>query len=194
MNQPPTQQAVRKADPQVVAAIDALTPEDVQRLENYARLKMSRLAGTVRVHEWKDLLQQAVFKTLYGDRPWSPDAKDKSGNEVTFLQHLFGCMRSIAHGWLEKEGRYTSLSSQEISATYPDAELEARMRVEELRDAFEKKYDTTAIVVLHTIEEGYSPKEAQEKFDLHPDGYWAARKRIGRRVQSLLRSSEDKQR
>jgi hypothetical protein len=194
MGQPPSQETPTNPDPEVLAAIEALSLKDIERLKSYAWWKMRGLAGRVRAHEWKDLLQQAYFKTLYGDRPWTPEDRDKLGRPISMVQHLFGCMRSIADGWSERESRYTSLpeeheATDNIEARVEAHTFEAHTCLEQLAQGLKGDFD--ALLVLEAIERGYLPNETQADFHIAPERYWAAKRRITRRGKRLFEPPQD---
>jgi hypothetical protein len=185
MGQTPSQRALSKPDPRVVAAIDALSLKDIQLLQNYARSKMRR-----RPFDWNDLLQEAFKRTLCGDRPWSPDDKDRFDRPISLTGHIIGCMRSIANGWCKKESRYSPLSDDHAAPGNLEAEkiaeMDAQADIERLRQALKDNDDFVALKLLEAI--------GEDKENSLPDYYWTARKRIQRCAYRLFSSSQDKQR
>lgn len=188
---PPQPVPEKRPDPKVVAAIDALSLKDVQLLANYAKWKMRGVTGRagVRAFEWKDLMQEAFTKTLYGDRPWSPTYVN-----IPLTRHLIGCMRSIAHGWCKKESRYTPMSDEydvstgnleEEKIAEIDAQAKAETNIQRLRE--ELKNDGRALCILDAICRG-------TQGDLWHREDRNARRRILACAHRLFGSSEDTQR
>jgi hypothetical protein len=81
-------------DVEVRAAIEALSPSDLRTLQGAAKFRIAGLGRKALGRDWSDLLQEAVTRTVEGDRRWN-----KSG--VGFVGHLLGVMRSIASHWAE---------------------------------------------------------------------------------------------
>jgi DNA-directed RNA polymerase specialized sigma24 family protein len=97
---------------EIIHAIESLTDEDSERLEQVALnriIRIGRRAANGRTHE--DLLQEAMTRTLEGQRHWYP------GN-VEFVPYLIGAVWSIASEWAGHRERnpgspeYAGLESQ----------------------------------------------------------------------------------
>jgi hypothetical protein len=82
---------------EVDRAIEALTPSELGRLQQFADFRVRGLGRAARGRTGADLLGEAVLRTLIGaedtqsGRHWNKD--------VDFVRHLMGAMRSISSCW-----------------------------------------------------------------------------------------------
>ena len=97
---------------EVIQAIESLTDEDSERLEQVANnriIRIGRRAANGRTYE--DLLQEAMTRTLGAQRHWYPE-------NVGFVPFLIGAVWSIASEWAGHRKRnpdspeYAGLESQ----------------------------------------------------------------------------------
>lgn len=85
----------RTAGPeQIAAALGALSEKDRLQLERYARLRITWIGWAADSRDHKDLLSEAIRKTLKGERKWNTD--------VPFVAFLLGVIRSESSHWAEK--------------------------------------------------------------------------------------------
>jgi CheY-like chemotaxis protein len=82
---------------EVDRAIKALTSSDWLRLQRFAKIKILGLGRAARGGDWEDLLEEALYRTLIGAE--DPQNGRHWNKKVTFVQHLSGAIRSIAHVW-----------------------------------------------------------------------------------------------
>ena len=101
------------SEEEVVAAIEALTPEDLRRLNWYARKMVEALRRKSLGRDAKDLLQEAVTATLARERLWNKEAVD-------FVGHLLGVVRSTAWAWRRRFDADEPYLESEVVRTYPD--------------------------------------------------------------------------
>jgi hypothetical protein len=82
---------------EVVRAITVLTIPDQLKLQQFAKLWIRSIGRATRGHDWQDLLQEAMFRTLMG---CSGRKKGRHWNKkVDLVWHLAEAMRSIANSW-----------------------------------------------------------------------------------------------
>lgn len=101
------------SEEEVVAAMEALTPDDFQRLISYASRMVEALGRKGLGRSGKDLVQEVLKDTLARDRRWNKEAVD-------FLGHLFGAVRSTAWAWRQKFDENEPYLESEVVRTYPD--------------------------------------------------------------------------
>jgi DNA-directed RNA polymerase specialized sigma24 family protein len=193
---------------EIIQAIEALTPEDTERLEQVAKnriVRIGRRAANLRTE--KDLFQEAMKRILEGRRVWCPQ-------NVEFVQFLVGAMRSIASEWAGHRKRnvdspeYAATESQltkedvegntlspfaDLKAPAPnieeqlvDAEIEADRKA--LADSIEKHFeqDENASYVLMGWQEGMDGPTTQKEFGFSDKTYRAIVRRIKRHSQKIL--------
>jgi RNA polymerase sigma-70 factor (ECF subfamily) len=149
---------------------------EFRRLLGFAQLRMLAMKGSVRYMEGKDLLHEAIMRTLDGRRTPNP--------AVSLSEHLMGCMRSIASEWSDKAGVLTDIRDDILVSTRADAELTARQTVERLRHLL--RTEKLASDVLDALLEGYQPREIVSKLRINERAFWAAKKKLKRRLQDLV--------
>lgn len=96
-------------DQEVESAIGALSEADRVRLRRVAAFRARPLADTGLGIDADDLLQDAMFRTVLGDRRWRK-------KKVTLVKHLIETMRSIAN-----HARDELKDAATVSATCEDA-------------------------------------------------------------------------
>src|ERR1700733_10477660 len=97
-------------DPRFAAALEALSKEQKNFLKYFAWLKMWPLTSTVRHSDAEDLLQEAITKSLNGERKWNPDVNPK------VVKHLIECMSSIANNWYKTANKRAELNSSDLAS------------------------------------------------------------------------------
>jgi DNA-directed RNA polymerase specialized sigma24 family protein len=193
---------------EIIQAIEALTPEDTERLEQVTKNRVSRIgrrAANLRTE--KDLFQEAVERILEGQRQWCPQ-------NVKFVPFLVGVIWSIASEWAGHRKRnvgtpeYAVTESQttkedeegnplspfaDLAATNPnideqlvDAEVEADRKA--LADAIERHFeqDENASYVLMGWQEGMDGPTIQKEFGFSEKTYRAIVRRIKRHSEKIL--------
>jgi hypothetical protein len=174
----------------VLAALEALTPEQWLKLNRYAELKMLGLRGKVRDQDAGDLLHAAIERTLVGEEKHATEKGARRWNHsVDFFTHLIGCMRSIANGWLGKTARFLELLPEAVITEVQPApfERDALFAQSFVRSLLRDAADNLAESVLDLILQGYSSVEIQQKLDIDGNGYNAAKKRILRAAHRFVR-------
>jgi DNA-directed RNA polymerase specialized sigma24 family protein len=161
-----------------LAAWEALSGAEIARLMNFARYRMAPVTGRLDDSNAKDLLHEALVKTLEGTRPWR--------RGLPFTHHLFGCMRSISHNWFEQAGRHTELSDVHASSTSLDSALDAQSCIDWIRERLGQDGLQVALRVLECWLNGHTAAETQQILGIPEDVYWAARKQIRRRAELVL--------
>jgi len=193
---------------EIVQAIESLTDADSERLEQVAVnriLRIGRRAANGRTHE--DLLQEAMARTLDGQRKWYPE-------KVNFAGFLVGAVWSIASEWAGHRKRnpespeYAALESQltkedkEGTPTSPfdglkagapnvdeqmvQAEVEAARKA--LVAAIEQHFsdDENASYLLMGWQDGMDGPAIQKEFGFSETTYRTAVRRIKRNVRRIM--------
>ncbi len=180
-------------------AIEALTPSELLRLQQFAAFRVRGLGRAARGRTGEDLLAEALLGTLIGaevtgkGRHWNKD--------VDFVQHLTGAMRSISSCWKrqfkEKEAYLISelflrdAEEQEgsplenVASGDPAADQRLIEKDEEDRVLTIFKADPQATQVLHGLLGSLRKNEIMSSYRLDEKKYAAAMKRI--RVKLLGR-------
>jgi len=193
---------------EIFHAIESLTDEDSERLEQVALnriIRIGRRAANGRTHE--DLLQEAMTRTLGGQRHWYPET-------VGFVPFLIGAVWSIASEWAghrkrnpdspeyaapesqltkeDEEGNPTSpfdglaacaLNSEEQMV---EAEIEAEQQA--LVGAIEQHFaeDENASYVLMGWQDGMDGPAIMEACGFSETTYRAIVRRIKRNSQKIM--------
>jgi DNA-directed RNA polymerase specialized sigma24 family protein len=166
----------QRPDAELIAAIDNLSRGDTELLKKYAHAQIMRVNGTVHAADLKDLMQEAMTRTLLRKRTWN--------RRVPIVQHLMGCMRSIASDWCKQDRRYTELSGSHASIPSSEVEIAGEAFSERLRSRLQG--NSVALSVLETLFDDDSPAVVQKALNISDKAYWAARKRIRRQADRLL--------
>lgn len=209
------QDAVPKAPPakaatqaEIIQAIEALTPEDTERLEQVAKnriIRIGRRATNLRAE--KDLIQEAMTRILEGRRQWCPQ-------NAKFVPFLVGVIWSIASEWAghrkrnvdspeyavaesqitkeDEEGNplspFTGLKTPDPNIEHQmiDAENEAERKA--LADAIEKHFeqDEDASYVLMGWQDGMDGPPIQKEFGFSEKTYRAIVRRIKRNSRKIV--------
>jgi len=178
-----------KSPEEIWAAVQALSPAELRKLESYARWRMKSVGRKAFGRNAKDLLEEATIATVEGRRRW------KEG--VDFFQHLIGAMRSISSSWraatgeeyLESEFAKTKDEStllQRSVTTVDDPEriVIAKEQLDLVRRLFAKDVPASQVIELLGLE--YTGKEIQSQLGLSEHEYQAISKRIRRKLQTQL--------
>jgi CheY-like chemotaxis protein len=184
---------------EVDRAIEALTPSELLRLQQFAGYRVQGLGQAALGRTGEDLLSEALLRTLIGaedtqnGRHWN--------KEVDFAWHLKGAMRSISTSWrrqftekeacvmlelpvlnaeLQNHSLLENLASREPAA---DQRLIEKDEEERMFTIF--KDDPEATEVLQGLLDGLKKNEIKPRYSLGERQYAAAVKRI--RVKLLGR-------
>ena len=207
---PPT--PARKPQPatrgEIDQAINALTVEDTERIEQSAlnRIYCIRRSANGRSHD--DLIQEAFTRILDGTRHWYKE----SG--ITFTQCLVGAIWSIASEWAGHRKRHKELPEYALlesvlsntdedgktvspfdglqePALNPEAELidaereaENKALVEKIEAAFAD--DEKASILLMGFQDGMEGPAIREEFGMSDKEYRTTMRRIQRRVRKMM--------
>jgi hypothetical protein len=175
----------------VERAVDGLSRADELRLEKYARYRVRGLRNRTKDHE--DLLREAITSTWIG--AGEPDEGRRwRKNEITFVQHVIGSMRSVASHWKRGADRGEALLDSDLAveaegggilspvdnapSQAPDQErvLLAKEQLGAVYRLFQN--DDDAALVLEGIREGWTGPEIIDRLALPKNRYEAALKRI----------------
>jgi DNA-directed RNA polymerase specialized sigma24 family protein len=160
---------------QVTQAITSLSDTDFLRLQNYAKWRVMGLGPHPRGTA-DDLLQEAILATLEGRRVWR--------KEISFTDHLFGAMRSIASHW-RRNTPEEALESIDLEAPQTvERNLIASERLKQLWELFAS--DTAALQVFELMGYGYGAGEIQTHLQISFEQLHAVRRRIRRRLTSEM--------
>lgn len=193
---------------EIIQAMESLTNEDSERLEQVALNRITRIgrrAANGRTHEV--LLQEAMTRTLENQRHWFPD-------NVAFVPYLIGVVWSIASEWAGHRERnpdspeYAALESQitkedeegnplspfgvlknsglNVEEQMVEAEIEAERQA--LVSAIEEHFanDENASYVLMGWQEGMDGPAIQKEFGFSETLYRAIVRRIKRNSRKIM--------
>jgi hypothetical protein len=84
----------RRAIPEeILRAVEALTDEDSERIDQIAINRMMRIGPLAAAgRSYEDLIHISLLRLLEGDRNWNPD-------DISFVNCFIGVIRSIASEW-----------------------------------------------------------------------------------------------
>jgi RNA polymerase sigma factor (sigma-70 family) len=157
-----------------VAAFDTLKPADYGKLLIFAEFTAMKFSGRVNDADAEDLLHEAILRVLdeQNIRRWYPQ-------KVDFLTFLRGCIRSIASDWY-KRARQTELPDELLSPTMHDAQTEAAITIEKIRETLRARPQAVEIFDLKCL--GLTAREIRQRLRINPQTYAAAVKWIKRRI------------
>ena len=170
-------------DAEVEAAIKGISDVDGARLGKVASFRARGLAGLGLGVSADDLLQDAVARTLGGDRRW------RKG--VTIVKHLIETMRSTANHWREKhkgselvpatseDGR-GQLDGVRLDSPTPDGErlASAKEQLAALATAFDT--DVEVGLALEGLAEGKTGPDIQADLNINETEYETIMTRLRR--------------
>lgn len=108
----------------VEAAIKALSPPDLCRLRAAAKLRLRVLGPYLTDRDEEDLLQEAVTRTVCGDRHWR--------RGIDFHRHLDMVMKSICNSWVKQRVRAGAAAEvAEVHLLDPDPEIQSESPLDE---------------------------------------------------------------
>jgi DNA-directed RNA polymerase specialized sigma24 family protein len=193
---------------EIVAAMESITDEDSERLEQVAItriIRIGRKAANGRGHE--DLLQEAMERTLERRRIWYPE-------QVAFVPFLVGVVWSVASEWASHRKRnlrspeYAAVESQitkeddegnpvspfadlgDLRPTVEEAMIDAETKAEQeaLLKAIEEHFadDENASLVLLAWQEGLAGPAIQRDFGFNETMYRSTARRIKRNSKKIM--------
>jgi hypothetical protein len=147
----------------------------MMKLKRFANYKM--LGGRVNYADDRDLLHEAIVRTLDGRRQWNR-------LKVDFVTHLKGCMSSIADEWWKGRKEEWSLIDPSFSVeASQEHEVRARQALALLRKRLRGDVDATRVFECRI--KGRSAAQTLEELNMSAAVYDAARKKLSRRVEEL---------
>jgi len=188
-------------------AIEALTEEHTERIEQTALNRIYRIGRAANGRSHDDLIQEALTRILDGKRQWYKD-------RVLFPDFLIGAIYSIASEWAghrernaedpeyaaleaalsktDEEGKTTSpfdglqdpSVNPEQGLITAEEEEEKRALVEEILTAF--KDDEKASIILMGFEDGMGVPEIRAEFQMSEKEYRTTMRRIRWRVGKMM--------
>lgn len=177
---------------EICRAIESLTPEELLRLREFALWRVKGLGRKRIGKDHEDLMQEAVARTVAGDRRWNQSS-------VTFVTHLLGAMRSISNHWATQLTGDDSIRFSELDDTAPNGYIgnpldlvpseaagpEAQLAIKEEVEAIEQLFadDAAAARVIDCMRRGLSGPQTQEATGYSRTEYETVMKRIRRRVR-----------
>tara|TARA_R110000772_G_scaffold19985_6_gene55548 strand:+ start:198 stop:764 length:567 start_codon:yes stop_codon:yes gene_type:complete len=157
------------------AAVSALSDADILRLTEIARIYTGN-------HEMEadDLVQEAVIRTLSGDRKTCP-------RNLPIVNFLVGVMRSIASSEREKKEREgDSCDIEKCQVADPDSSPEddvlEKQLFKELEIIFEE--DEEILMLMLYLHDGHSPAEIQKNEEWSETQYNTIRRRMRRKFNA----------
>jgi hypothetical protein len=167
---------------EVAAGLGVLTNTEIKRLIAIAQIRVVGLSGRNGDTDAGDLLGEAALLTLNMKRKW------RCG--ISLFNHLLATMRSIGHHRFERADKYVPISDLHPAPPPVDSvTLIAQKNIERLEQALEG--DSLALAVLETLNAKIGAADAQDQLCMTPEVYWAARKRIRRRMLAVQDSSTE---
>jgi hypothetical protein len=181
------------ASPREIAmAIDSLTPDELLRMRAFAVWRVRGLGRRSNGRDHNDLLQEAVARTVSGERRWN-------GDSVSFATHLLGAMRSISNHWATQGAEEEPVLFSELAhaaaaghasnpvecvpseAAGPEALVAVKQEIEALERLFAD--DGPAARVFDCVRRGLSGSAVLEATGYSRTQYETVMKRIRRRLR-----------
>lgn len=182
---------------EVVAAIEALTREQLLRLERFGRWRMRGLGRAAQGRDWEDLVGEAIAATYEGRRRWSKGSVD-------FFQHLIGVIRSISSHWRDQFNPDEAFFESEVIRVTPQGKtvnpmVEVASRAADPEHAHAGKEEVKRIaqiasnnplawLILDGLSDGMTGPEIREALDVSQREYETAMKWLRRNIR---RASEE---
>ncbi len=192
-------------------AIEALTDEDTERIEQTALNRIIRIGRAANQRSHEDLIQEAFTRILDGTRHWYKD-------RVGFAQCLIGAIWSIASEWAGHRERnqelpeYASLESdllrtddsgkntspldvlQSPALNVEEELIENNINVEReaenkaLADKIEAAFasDDRAMIILMGFQDGMDGPAIRSAFEFSDKEFRTTTRRIQRRVNKIM--------
>jgi hypothetical protein len=160
---------------EVAAALAALTDNEIKRLIAFAHLRIVGISGRNGDTDAEDLFGEAALLTFNMKRKWR--------RGITLFNHLAATMRSIGDHRFERARRYVPISDSQPAPIIAQSAIDAENYIASLEEALEE--DSIALEVLETMGCRIPARDAQKQLRISAEVYWAARKRIRRRIEAL---------
>lgn len=178
-------------------AIVSLTEVDLVRLERFAFWRIQMIGGTTYGHDAKDLLYEAIVRTLDGRRTWNRVAVDFKG-------HLIGVIRSVCSEWKEKSktekhkellfesdlvgildcNTTDPLRSLTPPPRRPEDILEAQDSVAAVRKFFQD--DKLVLEIIDGLEEGMAGPDIRQVLGISQKELETAKRRLHRSISKIF--------
>jgi hypothetical protein len=190
LSQPPHDEYASVEETRV--AITALSNDDYIKLMVIASFFCHKRGLRHSQLEPDELLSEAMFRTLNGERRWRKD-------RVSIIRHLDRCMESISGHVVAGEVAKAKMSATMLAADFDEKKQSPRATqradAEEHISALDelKRIRThlaespIALQVLLLRAEGYTESEITLRLGIGKKGYEAARKKIERMMATYLR-------
>lgn len=203
--------APRKPEPatpgEIRQAIEALTREDTERIEQSALNRINRIWQAANGRSHDDLIQEALVRILDGKRHWY------KGN-TSFTQCLIGAIWSIASEWAghrkrnQDEPEYASLETDltrtddegklvspfdgvataglnpEQALMSTEREAQNKAVVEKIETSFAD--DEKASILIMGIQDSMDGPAIRAEFEMSEKDYKTTMRRIQRRVKKIM--------
>lgn len=162
----------RATDAEIEKAIGALRPADLVRLGKVASFRARALTAAGLGQSGEDLLQEAIKRTLAGQRHWR--------KAIPFVTHLVATMRSIANHALEplQGAVLVSITAEDLQqipgapkASDPERLAAVRERFQHIRRRFDDDDDDEVGLVLEGLGAGMKGIDIQRDLNLTPQQY-----------------------
>ena len=182
-------------DVEVEAAILALSHSDLRKLGAAAEFRIAGLGRKALGRQSSDLLQEAVSRTVAGDRRWNKGAVD-------FVGHLLGAMKSIASHWREQfreaephleadlkprnpaiDGE-TPLDHARSTSPNPEEILIEKQLIEQIDALFAD--DNSGLKVSQALRTGTKPERIRAELHMEITEYETTVRRVRRRIAAFL--------
>ena len=185
----------------VRAAIGEVDRDDV------ARAKLALAAELILEHHPRlahisprDLIQEALFRTLQARRKWRPA-------KIGFLGHVIGAMRSIASAATKSAAKGT-LQAEPLEVVTDDGETwevvplepapsaeataianQERALTEARRDAFHEELakDAEALAIYERLCEGIPKRDIRAELGMPDKKFWTVDRRLSRLIERLFK-------
>lgn len=181
---------------EVMAAIESLPAEEDYRLKRFARYRIRGLGRPAMGRTYVSLLDEAIASTLQGCER-GPGGRKWPKNRVSFVNHLYGAMRSISTHWkeayerkqmdaerfeweLRRKDEQDDVAQPRKQASDPAADPFRCYAARELLEILDKRFaeDEDALLVMIERQEGRTVSEIVAEFGLTEKRVNAAMQRI----------------
>lgn len=193
--EPPTEQAtsprIAASLDQIVTAIQALTTRELDRIQAFAKHRVTLLGNKQRGRDHEDLIQEAITAALRGDRRWYQN--------VDFCHYLYWAISSISNKWIssdkevgaENESDLISITDEGTAwnpvekvptqASTPEQQASEREQLAVIERLL--KDDSAALRIFGFLRRGYKGSDIQQVTGLTRSAYETIAKRIREKVR-----------
>lgn len=182
---------------EIESAINALSEADLIRLEKYAYYRLASIGRASAGNSLDDILQEAVARTLGGDRKWNPES-------VPFSRFLEGVVKSICSELAERltfvkneepmfESELVGVQAVSSSNPYqwassanpgPERLTEAKDSVDAIKRAFVD--DPIVLELISGLEEGFTGPDIKTVLGISQTELETLMRRLQRRSKKAL--------